>query len=125
MRRAFVLMAFAVIISACSANSLAGPNVWARDQAVGVFEAQGLTGSESPLADGTPRWLGRAGSSSAEVIGAAGAVKAVSLTTIVDGAGGKLMGTTLGAFLPDSPQWVTDQLTAHQGVNIDTSREFL
>jgi hypothetical protein len=72
-----------------------------RSAIVAYLESLGFTGSESPLADGRSRWLGRrtSDSATAEVIGPANAIDNVSLTVATDAEGAESAGTLVGGWL--------------------------
>jgi hypothetical protein len=104
-----------------------------KDDAVAWFTDRGFTGEESPLADGTPRWLGdnnaAGGSASGEVIGPEEAVTQVTyvatVSTVNAPEAGADMGDFLDKFAPGSRSWFADTLTSYtSGSELDEQEHF-
>jgi len=88
----------------------------------------GFDGKESPLLDGTPRWLGKDSASNiAEVIGK-DKVSTVSMTVAADTAHAQESGARLGLFVgtwcPSATSWVTQTLGSYSGTDIDKTKSF-
>lgn len=99
-------------------------DVWLRDAAVSVMEGQGFSGNESPLADGTPRWLGKDSSSNmAEAIGK-DQLSSVSLTVIANAANGELLGRFVNTWCVPGMSWVRTTIGGYGGVDLDESKSF-
>ena len=97
---------------------------WSRDTAVTLMEAEGFSGEESPLLDGTPRWLGRDSSSSmAEVIGSDRA-STVSLTVQANEANGEMIGRMLNTWCPSGTDWVVSTIGGYSGTDLDEAETF-
>ncbi len=102
----------------------------AKTDVVTYLEGLGFDGSESPLSDGTPRWLGHRSSDSAnaEAIGPSNAIDRVSITvgTGVDdaNAAGAFIGSWVDHFAPSGGRAALSSMLDDYGgtTDIDESR---
>ena len=115
--RAAIVVTVAVFLVGCSAGkppptpvtlgSRAGAIIW--------FEANGFTGKESPLADGTPRWLANGPLNSlGEVQGPGDTVTSLSLVAPITSDSAQLTGVFLNEFAPGSRDFLSTVLAATQ-----------
>src|SRR4051812_10101752 len=126
------LMWVALLVAACSAGTpgtpgpLAGDDLWKRDEIVASLKAEipGLSGSESPLADGRQRWLGRAsGAWMVEVIGPPEKVDAIWLTAVGSSETATVFGKALNSWAPGSrPFFGTALAGCAAGHDVDESQ---
>ncbi len=108
-----------------SARTPVAAATWTRDNVVADLRSEGFTGSESQLADGTPRWLGQGPNSAiAEVVGPSNNVSKITLTVIAGEEAGRLMGRFLNTYAPGSRQFFTDTLNEYSGEDLNRSRRF-
>jgi hypothetical protein len=99
-------------------------DAWSRDTAVSLMQGQGFSGRESPLADGTPRWLASDGSSNMfEAIGK-DQLSSVSLTTIASTGNGELLGRFMNTWCQPGRSWVATTIGSYAGVDLDESKSF-
>ena len=86
-----------------------------RAAAIIWFEANGFTGKESPLSDGTPRWLGNGPLNSlGEVQGQPDTVSQLSLIAPISADSAQLTGAFLNEFAPGSRDFLSTVLSSTQ-----------
>lgn len=131
---AIAIVAIAIVMSgnkggsagSSTGGSSAGSSsdAWSRDTAVSLMQGEGFSGRESPLADGTPRWLASDGSSNAfEAIGK-DQLSSVSLTTIATTGNGELLGRFMNTWCEPGRSWVATTIGSYEGVDLDESKAF-
>src|SRR3712207_2835717 len=80
-----------------------------RSDAIAWFTSQGFTGHESPLNDGTPRWLGNGPQNSVgEVQGPGNTATKVSLIVAASGETGTLTGNFIARYAPGGTTFLND-----------------
>lgn len=104
-----------------------------KKSAISAFEGLGFRGFESPLADGTPRWLGQRARDSASVmiIGPDNAIQEISVLIVASAEAGALIaeaGALSDAFLidyaPGSNAWFQTVLDSYKGADLDERQTF-
>lgn len=100
--------------------------LWTRSRILDLFASEGFVGEDSPLIDGTPRWLGRGPSAEIlEVTGAPNAIQSVTLTQVAGEEAGALAGQFLNTFAgTEARLWFSSELRSYAGVDLDTSQSF-
>ena len=114
--KAFLATIVLIGLVACGGGGGTSTNtsgLGSRATAISFFTSNGFTGSESPLSDGTPRWLGNGPNRSVgEVQGPRDTTTKVSLIVAASSETGTLSGTFLGHFAPGSSEFLSEVIDA-------------
>lgn len=126
--RLVVVLTFLFVAAGCGGSSStpapAAGGLGSRSDVTSWFTGQGFTGSESPLADGTPRWLANGPNSAIGEVTGDPAVSKVSLVVAASGESGTLSGNFLSHFAPGSTSFLADVIQAAKTADQDQSRVF-
>lgn len=103
---------------------------WTLDRAQSFATAEGFVGTDSPLADGTPRWLAHRASDKVifEAVGQPANIENVSLVLPVTATNaspmGTLVGRALGVWLPEAADWLSVEIVDVIDQGGDVSKSF-